>query len=200
MNRTLLWIFLAFVFSNSVSGQEASNLEKEEKTNPIIYFEGFGGFAVARNIGLAGGAELNYQTGKNLFSFRYTNAVGYTQKEENYIVPAFDKEEDLNEVALMYGRRWLKENHSYSISAGLNYSSIDLINRDFDGNRNSNNKYFYGVPFEANYKRFYSKRRTNLIFNMMIPSVGFKLFGSIAKYSFVGVGVTLGFGLPKDYK
>lgn len=187
------------VFFNSMQGQQTAYTELKEKSNPIIYAEVFGGFAVVQNIGVAGGGELNYQIEKNLFSFRYTNAVGYTRKE-NYIVPTYDKIADNNEFALMYGRRWLKESHSYSVSAGLNYSSFEFINRDSDNNRYSNYKYFYGVPFEANYKWYYSKRRSNLIFNMMIPSVGIKLFGSIARNTFVGIGLTLGIGLPKDYK
>lgn len=200
MIKKILSIFLVLLFFNSTQGQQTDDTELKEKSNPIIYAEVFGGFAVVQNIGLACGAELNYQTGKNLFSFRYTNAVGYMQKEEHYIAPAFDKQEDINEAALLYGRRWLKENHSYSISAGINYNSFEALNRDFEGNRHSNYTYFWGVPFEASYKRFYSKKRSNLIFNTIIPSVGIKLFGSIAKYSFVGVGLTLGLGLPKDYK
>jgi hypothetical protein len=200
MVKNLLSIFLVLLCFNSIQAQQTDDSESKEKSNPIIYAEVFGGFAVVQNIGLACGAELHYQTGKNLFSFRYTNAVGYTQKEEQYIAPAFDKQEDINEVALLYGRRWLQEHHSYSLSVGINYNSFEALNRDFDGNRHSTYTYFYGVPFEANYKRFYSKRRSNLIFNMLIPSVGIKLFGSVAKYSFVGVGFTLGFGLPKEYR
>jgi hypothetical protein len=199
MIKNLLSIFLVLLFLNSIQAQQTDDTESKEKSNPIIYAEAFGGFAVVQNIGLAGGGELNYQTGKNLFSFRYTNAVGYTRKE-NYIVPTYDKVADNNEFALMYGRRWLKESRSYSISAGLNYNSFEFINRDSDNNRYSNYKYFYGMPFEANYKWYYSKRRSNLIFNMMIPSVGIKLFGSIARNTFVGVGLTLGLGLPKEYK
>jgi hypothetical protein len=199
MIKNLLSIFLVLLFLNSIQAQQTDDTESKEKSNPIIYAEAFGGFVVVQNIGLAGGGELNYQTGKNLFSFRYTNAVGYTRKE-NYIVPTYDKVADNNEFALMYGRRWLKESRSYSISAGLNYNSFEFINRDSDNNRYSNYKYFYGMPFEANYKWYYSKRRSNLIFNMMIPSVGIKLFGSIARNTFVGVGLTLGLGLPKEYK
>ncbi|MBF4493012.1 hypothetical protein IR010_10700 [Flavobacterium sp. MR2016-29] len=200
MIKNLLRILLVLLFSNSIQAQEVEDSAVKEKSNPIVYAEAFGGFAVVHTTGVAGGAELNYQAGKNLFSFRYTNAVGYTKKEETYIIPAFDKTEDNNEFALLFGRRWLKESHSYSISAGINYNSFELIKRDEEGNRYSRNKYFYGVPFEANYKWFYSKRRSNLVFNTMIPSVGIKLFGSIAKNTFVGVGITLGFGLHKEYK
>jgi len=200
MIKNLLRILLVLIFSNSMQAQQVEDAEAIEKSNPIIYAEIFGGFAVVQNTGLAGGGELNYQTGKSLFSLRYTNAVGYTQMEGTYI-PGFNKTEDNNEFALLFGRRWLKENHSYSLSVGINYNSFELIKRDEEGNRHSTiNKYFYGVPFEANYKWFYSKRRAHLVFNTMIPSVGIKLFGSIAKNTFVGVGITLGFGLHKEYK
>jgi hypothetical protein len=47
----------------------------------------------------------------------------------------------------------------------------------------------------------YRKKKSKLIYNAMIPSVGVKLFGHIGIYSFAGVGVSVsvGFGLSKKY-
>lgn len=45
----------------------------------------------------------------------------------------------------------------------------------------------------------FTQKRSNLIYNVLIPSVGIKLFGDIGKYTFVGVGVSVGFGLCKHY-
>ncbi|CAM3682296.1 hypothetical protein [Flavobacterium chungbukense] len=80
MKRKLLNLFFVLVFSNFVSGQEASNLELKEKTNPIIFFEGFGGLSVVKNLGVSGGVGLNYQMGESLFTFRYINSAGYRRK------------------------------------------------------------------------------------------------------------------------
>ncbi|WP_431243133.1 hypothetical protein ACQ9BO_26725 [Flavobacterium sp. P21] len=201
MKRILLSLFFVLVFSNFVLGQETSNLEKEEKTNPIIFFEGFGGPSVVKNLGVSGGVGLNYQLGESLFTFRYINSAGYRRKNDGAVIiaPSVYKSEDNVELALMYGRRWVKEHHSYSISAGISRNNLELESRDLDGIRTVSTIGFYGFPFEANYKRFYSKKRSNLIYNVLIPSVGFKLFGDIGKYTFVGVGVSVGFGLCKHY-
>jgi hypothetical protein len=200
MERTLLSIFLALVFSNSILGQETSNLEKEEKTNPIIYIEGFGGPAVVKNIGIAGGAELNYQTGKSLFTFRFINAVGYARVEGDYIIMRKHyKGEDFKEYALLYGRRWLSSNHSYSVSVGISCNNLEIATRDLEDNRFVSYENFYGVPFEANYKWFYSKKKPILLYYILIPSVGVKFYGNIGKYTFFGAGVTFGFGLNKKY-
>lgn len=200
MERILLSLFFVLVFSNFVLGQETSNLEKEEKTNPIIYIEGFGGPAVVKNIGIAGGAELNYQTGKSLFTFRFTNAVGYARVEGDYIImPKRYKREDFKEYALLYGRRWLSSNHSYSVSLGISRNNLEIATRDLDDNRFLRDENYYGVPFEANYKWFYSKKKPTLLYYILIPSVGVKFYGNIGKYAFVGAGVTFGFGLNKKY-
>ncbi|MEN2400209.1 hypothetical protein GKZ90_0010500 [Flavobacterium sp. MC2016-06] len=200
MIKKLLKIIFVFILSSPMFSQQANDAEANENSNPIIYVEGFGGPTVVKNIGISGGVELNCQSGKSLFSFRYINAVGYRQREENYIIaPRFYKSEDTKEYALLYGGRWLSDNHSYSISAGISRVNMEWAVRDLDDVRHGYYENFYAVPFEANYKWFYSKKKSNLIFNAMIPSVGVKLFGSIGEYSFVGVGVTVGFGFSKHY-
>lgn len=202
MERKLLNILFLLIFSISGFGQEATDLEKVEKTNPIIYLEGYGGPAVVGNIGISGGVELNYQTGKNLFSFRFTNAVGYGRMSDDYIIaPRYFRADDNKEYALLYGRRWLSFNHSYSVSLGISRNNLELIKRYGDSNENRFVRYenYYGVPFEANYKWFYSKKKPKLLYYILIPSVGVKFFGNIGPYSFVGAGVTLGLGLNKQY-
>lgn len=198
MIKKLLTLFFFLVLSNSTHAQDSDNEFK--KSNPIIYFEGFGGPTVVKNVGISGGLELNYQSGKSLFSLRFTNAVGYTKKGDFIIFPAYRKSEDFKEYGFLYGRRWLYNNHSYSISAGISYNSLELsIIIDERGRHYEKYKYLYGVPFEANYKWFYSKKRSSVGYNILIPSVGVKFFGNISEYSFVGVGVTVGFGLSKKY-
>lgn len=205
MIRKLLVIFFVLLISNSILGQVTEEIESREKSNPIIYLESFGGFSVVQSAGFAGGFELNYQTGKSLFTARYTNAAGYSQRVDDdviVIISRYDKTEDYKEYAVLYGIRWLRRNHSYSISAGISRNNLELISRDFSGEefmRFVENKNFYSVPFEANYKWFYSKKKSKLVYYALIPSVGLKLFGNIGKYSFAGVGITLGLGLNKKY-
>lgn len=201
MKIKLLRILFMLFLSNAIFGQQPENLEIEKRSNPIIYFEGFGGLSVVKNLGVSGGVGLNYQLEKSLFTFRYINSAGYRRKNDGPVIiaPSVYKSEDNVELALMYGRRWVKEHHSYSISAGISRNNLELESRDLDGIRTVSTTGFYGFPFEANYKRFYSKKRSNLIYNVLIPSVGIKLFGDIGRYNFVGVGVSVGFGLCKHY-
>lgn len=199
MTLKLLRILFVLFFSNAMLGQQNQDVEKEIQ-NPIIFIEGFGGPAVVQNIGIAGGAELNYQTGKSLFTFRFTNAVGYDRIDGDYIImPKYYKAQDNKEYALLYGRRWLSRNHSYSISAGISRNNLEMVTINLEENRFVRYENYYGVPFEANYKWFYSKKKPKLYYYILIPSVGFKIFGNIGKYGFAGAGVTLGFGLNKHY-
>ncbi|RZJ55965.1 MAG: hypothetical protein EOO44_01280 [Flavobacterium sp.] len=198
MKKLLKFLFVLLV-SNSMFGQQ-NDTETNEKSNPIIYVDFFGGFSAMKHVGFSGGAELNYQSGKSLFSLRFVNATGYTRMDNLLIVvPYYYKSEENNEYSFLYGRRWLKENHSYSISTGISYNNFERAFRDPDENRFEYNSNFCGVPFEANYKWYYKKRRSNLVYNALIPSVGLKIFGNIGKYSYFGAGVSVGFGLSKYY-
>lgn len=198
-SKIKLLTLLAVLTFCSVAAQQNSDSELE-KSNPIIYIDIFGGGAVLHHGGVGGGFELNYQYKKNLFSARYTNASGYTRDENIVlIIPDYYRSENIYEYALLYGRRWLWTNHSYSISAGISRNNLELAFRDLENNRHVRYKNFYGVPFEANYKWFYKRKKSKIIYNAMIPSVGVKLFGNIGEYSFVGAGVTVGFGFSKRY-
>jgi hypothetical protein len=202
MIKKLLQVVFLFVFINTLHSQQIPDSDIK-KSNPIIYFEGFGGPTIGQSVGISGGLELNYQTGESLFTFRFTNAVGYSERGDNYIImPRYYKSEDNKEYALLYGRRWLSPNHSYSISVGVSRNNLEmkkLETIDPEASFSFKSQSFYGVPFEANYKWFYSKKKSKLIYNAIIPSVGVKLFGNFGKYSFFGAGVTVGFGLSKKY-
>lgn len=197
MIKKLLKIVFVLMLSNSIYAQETKDIVIIiQKKSPIIYAEVFGGFSVMQNFGFAGGGELNYQYKKNLFTLRYSHETGYVKQDSVF---AFSNVEDNDEYAILYGRRWLTKSHSYSVSVGVNSNNLKFTTRDFEHNRYYQYKRFYGVPFEANFKWFNPKRRSNLIFNALTPSVGVKVFGSISKYSYAGVGLVIGFGLPKNY-
>ncbi len=208
MVKKLLKIVFVLVFVSSAKAQQTNDSELRS-SNPIIYFEGFGGPTIGQSVGISGGLELNYQTEKNLFTFRFTNAVGYSERSDNYIImPRYYKSEDNKEYALLYGKRWLSSNHSYSVSVGVSRNNLEMKKliesidpEEFDSEKVFSGKSisYYGVPFEANYKWFYSKKKSRLIYNAIIPSVGVKLFGNFGKYTFIGAGVTVGLGLSKKY-
>lgn len=196
MIKKLLIIFI-LMLSNSIYAQETNENQVKEKSNPIIYGEFFGGFVGMKHFGFAGGGELNYQYKKSLFTLRYSHETGYVKKDSVF---AFKNVEDNDEYAVLYGRRWLRNSHSFSISAGISSNNLKLAHKDSDDTYYYQYKRFYGVPFEANFKWFKPKRKSNLILNAITPSVGLKVFGSISKNTFVGVGLILGLGLNKEYK
>lgn len=174
-------LIIAFVFVNSIYAQET-------KSNSIIYFEGYGGFSVISDAGFAGGIELNYQNKKNLFSFRIIEIAGYVKDAESgFLIPSYNRTKHNNECALLFGKRWIQNNHSYSISGGISYNHFIS---------NISNSDYVGLPLEANIIWFSSKKK-NTIGNAITPKLGFKLFGSISKNSFVGVGISLGIGNHK---
>ncbi|WP_264535152.1 hypothetical protein [Flavobacterium sp. N1736] len=205
MIKKLLNIIFVLALSNSISGQQTDG-ELHKKPNPIIYAELFGGFSQMNHFGFSSGAELNYQYKKSLFSLRYANATGYISNDINpfFPVPSYYISEDNSEYALLYGRRWMSDRRSVSISAGISCNNLDSRRRFVDEEAetygyNQNYETFYGVPFEVNYKWFYKKKRSKLIYNALIPSIGAKLFGNISKNSYIGVGLSIGFGFSKEY-
>ncbi|MBF4517738.1 hypothetical protein IRZ71_15340 [Flavobacterium sp. ANB] len=207
MIKKLLKIIFVLTLSTSIYGQQTNDVESKEKTNPIIYAELFGGFSAMDHVGFSGGVELNYQYKKSLFSLRYANATGYISNEINpfFPFPTYYKSEDNSEYALLYGRRWMSERRSFSVSAGISCNNLDSKRRFIDEEAETygfNQKYetFYGVPFEASYKWFYKKKRSKLIYNALIPSIGAKIFGNISKNSYIGFGLSIGLGFSKEYK
>lgn len=196
MIKKLLRVLFIFIVSNSIYAQQTNDNILSKKTNPIIFAEMFGGLSIMQHGGFTGGCELNYQYKKSLFSARYNHAAGYRKRDNVF---SFYNVEDNDEYALLYGKRWLTASRSFSVSAGISRNNLKLTTRDEDFNRSLRYENFYGVPFEASFKWFYPKKRSNLIYNVIIPSVGMKLFGNISKRSYVGIGVSFGFGLSKEY-
>lgn len=199
MVKKLLKVIFVLMLSNSIYAQETNDAELKPKSNPIIYAEAFGGFVGMKHFGLAGGGELNYQYKKSLFTLRYSHASGYVKRDSIF---NFINVEDNDEYAVLYGRRWLRNSHSFSISAGVSSNNFKLGKTDFEDNYYYQYKRFYGIPFEANFKWFKPKRKrkSSLVLNALTPSWGLKIFGSISKNSFVGAGLVVGFGLNKVYE
>jgi hypothetical protein len=105
----LVKLFLVFIFTTSVFGQQEDYEESKTNQNLLIYIEGFGGISAISDIGVAGGVELNCQYKKNLFTFRYLDITGFKQEIVSPILPLpiyYETKND-KEYALLYGLRWL---------------------------------------------------------------------------------------------
>ncbi len=196
-NQSLLVTLVLLLFLNSWS---------QEKSNPILFSEAYLGPAFGKASGFSIGMGLNYQLNANLLSVRYT-AVTKNDTDWLFIFPVIKTLEQTDEFALLYGRRHIYGNHSFSYSSGISYvKNKELISEE-------NDVYIYdtqqgvGLPFEVNIKWFNAKKERYRIY-FLIPvgqptsfsrSIGFKLYGNISKNSFIGLGVNYGFGWHKNY-
>ncbi len=206
MKKTI--IILITFFSLNIYSQE-----KTKNNEPIIFGEIiFGG---AREIkgkgGFLLGGELNYQFKSNLFSIRY---IEHIQLELDALflspftpIPIIKEKIDHKEIGLLYGKRWIYNGSSLSISGGLSLNNYSNKITDENNERINIKNNYIGFPFEVNFKWFKTKKKRYRIYGI-IPvgkptsfgrNFGFKLVGNISKNSFVGLGIVYGFGIHKKY-
>lgn len=210
---TILMLFCLSLYAQEEAPKKEDTLALKEKTDPIFFAESFFGLGNVDspndNISstFSFGGELNYQFNKNLFSARFLYHSSVEVVPVLIAIPVFIEREKHVEWGALYGRRWIFNGSSVSISGGisLNHSTFFISNQDSDPTKLRENH--VGVPLEVNFKFFKSKKDRYRIYGM-IPvgkptsfgrSVGFKLIGNISKYSFIGVGLTFGFGFHKKY-
>ena len=198
--KKLIVLLGLFLFFNTLSFAQ-------KKSNPIIYIETMFGYSNGGYRGLTGGGNLNYQYKNNLFTVRYLEFTNSKNEGVFIIIPVYTLVERIKEYGMLYGKRIVEGNTSYSYSAG-----ISLVERKFlDETGTTVLKYniskAIGFPFELNVKWFNSKKERYRIYEI-IPvgkptafsnSIGFKFYGDISKKSFVGIGITFGFGWHKIY-
>ncbi|MCF6131582.1 hypothetical protein [Flavobacterium wongokense] len=203
-----LFILLLLVFNYS----NAQDSLKSVKPNPIVFFEGYAGFGGGATSGVVYGATLNYQVLENdLFTFRLGGFSGFENKvfsmDPPVPVPVFNKAQHIMDYGLLYGKRWAKNGHSLSISAGISHVHWNHW-------RNEENNYYtvkdnsLGFPFELNFKWFKKEKRRLMAYGF-IPltsrqvsfggSFGFKLVGNISKTNYFGIAISSGFGWHKKY-
>ncbi len=193
-------IFVIFLFATNFSfGQD--------KTNPIVFSEIFGGFSGGSSEGWTGGFTVNYQFKDNLITGRYTGLSHLRYEGSFFIFPVYTQIEQIDEYAIMYGRRHIYEDHSFSYSAGI--STVDRNNLVENEGENDyyKNEFNLGLPFEVNIKWFNKEKERYRIY-CLIPvgkpiafsrSFGFKLIGNISKTTFIGLGISYGLGWHKTY-
>lgn len=171
-----------------------------ENTNLIVFAELFLGYSV------------NYQAGNNLFTFRNLYVASKNPNRDKslsqaFIFPAYINGNSLNAYSLLYGKRFINNASSFSVSVGL--STNTLVNRfevnDLKYRFKSN---YIGFPFEVNYKLFKASKKRFRVLYGLVPvgqptafarSIGFKLYGNFSKVSHVGIGVNFGLGWHKKY-
>lgn len=170
------------------------------KSNPIVYVDLQLGIGRADKIALATSNSINYQSGKNLYTARFTSMERVD--DWFFIFPITGT--STTEIGLLYGKRYIDHGESFSFSAGL---SQVTRSQSFVNQPRVTESYF-GVPFELNYMFFNAKRAQYRIIYGLFPigkptafgrSIGFKIFGNISKNSFFGFGVSTSIGWHKKY-
>ncbi|WP_374445460.1 hypothetical protein [Epilithonimonas sp.] len=200
--KTTVNIIFIFIFS----------LVSSQKTNPIIYADLGIGYArdLTKNGGILQYGSLNYQNKKNLFTFRYSeiNQLGVSFLNMGLLaLPILSNDIKMEEIALLYGRRYIDDNFSYSFSAGLSTNNYIQKLKTEDNNYYKDRSRYIGIPLEFGIKWFKKDKSPYRIYEL-IPvgrptgfgnSIGFKLLGNISKHSYVGLGVDFGIGYHKEY-
>ena len=204
-NYVLMLLFVVKVF-----GQEITVKDSISKTNPILFIESF--------LGSGGGAKgglflisgtLNYQFNKkHLISARY---VANSSFSNSYIETSpfttfltFAKTETQSEIGVLYGKRFINNNNSVSLSTGISFTGRNYYN---EGKKIFDN--YFGIPIEISVKWFKGKKTRFRAYYGFIPigkkkvsfgrSVGIKLIGNFSRSGYIAFGFSYGFGWHKKY-
>jgi len=182
----------------------------QQQSNPIIYVDGIFGYAGGHAKGWTVGGSFNIQNKKDLFSFRVlsVNEIDTDNLASIAIIlPLIFESNTSDEYAILYGRRFLFNDHSLSFSLGASTTHRQYKIKLDDKKLNLVDDYI-GIPFEVTMRWFKpTKTRYRAVYGL-VPvgkptgfgrSFAFKLFGSISERSFIGFGISVGFGFHKKY-
>ena len=107
----------------------------------------------------------------------------------------------------MYGRRIIFDGSSLSFSSGVSTNKA-VYRSEVDDERIRTSLNYFAIPYEVSFKFFKRKKSRYRVFYALIPigkptaisrSIGVKLFGSLGKESYFGLGLTFGLGWHKVY-
>ena len=203
---SVIAIFFALIFGFS---QENQSVKGE---NPIVFIDGIFGFASGSADGLALGYSINYQFKGNLLTFR-NSYLASKNKNRNKSVsnslffPAYIQGNSFMEYALLYGRRLIFDGSSLSFSAGISTNNAVYRNK-LEEERTRFSKNYFAIPYEISFKFFKRDKSRYRVLYGLIPigqptslsrSFGIKLFGSLGKESYLGLGLNFGIGWHKHY-
>jgi hypothetical protein len=186
------------------------NSQEKKESNRIFYMNFMIGTSSVSERNLSSSLSLNYQNGKNLFTFKRNQSK---QLENNifdiiYALPISILYTDVSsrENSYMYGRRVIKKGFSFSFSTGISFIKFNEFNDSLS--EIINQEKLIGIPLEINLLWF-KKDKEKVKLLGLIPigketgfglSSGLKLYGTISKRSYIGAGLVFGFGYYKDYK
>ncbi len=191
-----------------------ANSQHKKSKDPILFFEFVLGGArefKPKTGGLLTGLTLKHEINQHLYTVRYIN---YKQSELDFATGGFvviiplKRQKIHREIGLLYGRKWNYYDTSFSVSAGISFNSYKdkIYLKKSETIKDLSNS--VGIPLEINLKFFKGRKTPFRAFFGLIPSqkptafgrsVGLKLVANISKHSFVGLGVTYGFGNHKNY-
>lgn len=204
--------FLAFIFLGNNSFAQDS-IPVVPKTNPIVFYEGYGGVGGANSSGWVIGATVNYQFFKNdLITARLGAFAGYDNHAAMLApavgLPIFRERERIVDYGILYGKRWISGGFSVSVSGGIsgvNRKHYEVLEESYYEVR----QHSLGFPFEVNVKWFKERKKRFRAYYGLIPigtrkvgfgrSIGLKLVGNISKTNYIGGAISYGFGWHKKY-
>lgn len=204
--RLFLFVIAVFSFLTAISSPNTT----DTTTNPVIFAETFFGRSSGKAGGLTLGLNVNYQVKKILLTSRFT---GTTRVQVGFLspflpIPYFEPKSDMEEFAILFGRRITKERHSFSFSLGISRNEFTEISKDANNQFIKNRHRFWGLPFEANVKLFKGEKKRYKIYGL-IPtgqrpvafgrSIGLKLLANFSENTIAGMGITYGLGTHKTY-
>ncbi|HET8837565.1 MAG TPA: hypothetical protein VFM82_01060 [Flavobacteriaceae bacterium] len=203
-------LLFALIFISSINLTYAQDTAK--KQTPILFAEfvlGYGG-SFGEYSGFLYGGSANFQFKKNLFTFRYTQNPQFKFNAAvagMLVIPYIESKFKNTEIALLYGRRFIKNGRSLSFSAGIGTNDFETKFLSENNHSVKNVSRHIGFSYELNIKWFKSRKKRYRIY-MLVPvgkptafgrSFGFKLLGNISKHSYMGFAITYGFGWHRGY-
>jgi hypothetical protein len=204
MSLRLFFIIPGFLIVLNGFGQDSL-----KKTNPIIYGDAGTSVPLSGVNGIQIDFNVNYQVNKSLFTARFAGVYDFNF----YIFPpanhqvGVESKGSLTEWGILYGRRFINRNHSFSFSAGVSLNDKVSFLTDVNQQRQRIESHYPGLAFEANVLWFKSTKKRYRIYGI-IPvgnptgfgnDIGFKLGGNISQHSYLSLGIVMGIGYHKQY-
>ena len=209
--KRVLLLFIVFLV-NSLSAQDS--LKVKTKSNPIAFYDVYLGFGGSRSSGWIIGGTINYQFLKHdLVTARVGAYLGYTSEPvlvaPTVAFPIFIRDERIVDYGILYGKRWIINGTSYSVSGGISYVDREHLEPLDEEHYHQVEENSIGFPFELNIKWFKKEKKVFRAYYGLIPigrkkisfgrSVGFKFVGNISKTTYTGFAISYGFGWHKKY-
>ena len=192
-------LFAGLLIGKGYGQQQNDSISKS--SNLILFAEANFGYSYFSKDAFHSGLSLNFQKGNDLLTFRFLQNDHIQKIEWFLIFPLSDEREQYTEYSVLYGKRFIKDDHAYHFSGGLSYNRLES---NF-GNLVSKSS-FFGFPIGVGIHWFPSDKERFRLFGL-IPvgkptrfarSTGIKLNANIAKTSYIGVAFTLGLGFHKN--